>query len=178
MFQDKRNFADNGLFGDIAKFAKIETLMPKSAWKKNIGKKVGAGLVLGATAAIILTVFFPPAGISLGTLIGLGIGTGLIGTGITYLLGTLVNGVGNLLAKHKMNNAIAEIIYETPVDSEEPYELGALISPSLRRLQDANQPSRCEPTSEKLIQSGHGGPMFQPKTTTSQLEEPLIHVTP
>lgn len=37
--QDKANFADNGLFGKVANFAKVKEMGPENAFTKNMGTK-------------------------------------------------------------------------------------------------------------------------------------------
>ena len=76
--QDKQNFADNGLWGKIASFAKVKNMTPESAWTKNMGSKAGKSTVagmFGAGVGVPVAVFSP-----LGGMVSTALGVGVLGS--------------------------------------------------------------------------------------------------
>ncbi|AOW58991.1 Dot/Icm T4SS effector PI phosphatase SidF [Legionella pneumophila] len=113
--QDKANFADNGLFGKIANFAKVKEMGPENAFTKNMGTKIKAGLGLGLLAAaglVALTLLFPPAGLAVAAL-GIGVAAGAaIVAGVTfaatYLFGTAIDAINNKIEEGKIKSIVRE----------------------------------------------------------------------
>lgn len=101
--QDKQNFADNGLLGRIASFAKVKNMTPESAWTKNIGSKAGKSTLAGVIGAAVVgvpVVAVPSIGTGVSLALGLGVATsasifGVVAFaavgGVVYLSSTLID---------------------------------------------------------------------------------------
>ena len=127
--QNKANFADNGLWGKIAHLAKIKTMSPTPAFKKNRGLKLGIG-IFAALILGILTAALPPISLaiqgafhaSLGLSVGILSGLALVGT---YLVGSLWDAIRNRM---ELSNARKSITAEVPPAETSKLQTTAIVS--------------------------------------------------
>lgn len=159
MIQDKANFADNGLWGNIASLAKIKSMSATPALKKHVRLKLAVGL-LAAIVFAILTVVLPPLGLaiqgalhaSLSLSVGILSCTTVVGT---YLVGSLWDAIRNRREANQVRRSVAAAI--PPAESRKLQTTAAVT----QLLAEAYKP-----TPRSFHRAGSGGALTTPRRSS------------